>query len=140
MLRSPKAKALSDNFALQWLQLSAFETLMPDPALFPAYYGPGCQDLQKWMRIETQLFFETVVMEDRPILEFIDSDWTIVNGNLGEFYGLRHFPGRTPLAGKEVVNEQFWWRRVELPDRRRGGVLTMASVLTATSLPTAPAP
>jgi hypothetical protein len=140
MLRSPKAKALSDNFALQWLQLSAFETLSPDPALFPAYYGPGCQDLQKWMRIETQLFFETIVMEDRPILEFVDSDWTIVNGNLAEFYGLRHFPGRTPLAGKEVVNEQFWWRRVALPDRRRGGVLTMASVLTATSLPTRTSP
>jgi hypothetical protein len=140
MLRSPKAKALSDNFALQWLQLSAFDTLMPDPALFPVYYGPGCQDLSKWMRLETALYFETILMEDRSILEFVDSDWTIVNGNLAEFYGLAHFPGRTPLAGKETNGENYWWRRYKLPDGRRGGVLTMASVLTATSLPTRTSP
>ena len=140
MLRSPKAKALSDNFAMQWLQLSAFETLMPDPALFPVYYGPGCQDLRKWMRIEAALYFETILMEDRPILEFVDSDWTIVNGNLAEFYGLNHFPGRTPLAGKETSGENHGWRRYTLPDGRRGGVLTMAAVLTATSLPTRTSP
>jgi hypothetical protein len=140
MLRSPKAKALSDNFALQWLQLSAFETLMPDPALFPAFYGPGCQDLWKWMRIESQLFFETILMEDRPILEFLDADWTILNANLAEFYGLASFPGRTPLAGKEIATENYWWRKYTLPDGRRGGVLTMAAVLTATSLPTRTSP
>jgi hypothetical protein len=140
MLRSPKAKALSDSFALQWLQLSAFETLMPDPALFPAFYGPGCQDLWKWMRIESQLFFETIQMEDRSILEFVDADWAIVNANLAEFYGIAHFPGRTPLAGKEVAQENYWWRRHRLPDGRRGGVLTMAAVLTATSLPTRTSP
>ncbi len=140
MLRSPKSKALSDTFALQWLQLSAFETLMPDPALFPAFYGPLDQDLWKWMRIEPQLFFETILMEDRSILELVDSEWTIVNANLAEFYGLAHFSGRAPLAGKEVPRENYWWRRYKLPDGRRGGVLTMASVLTATSLPTRTSP
>jgi hypothetical protein len=140
MLRNPRAKALSDNFAMQWLQLNAFETLMPDPALFPIFYGPGCQDLSKWMRMETALYFETILLEDRSILEFVDSDWTIANANLAEFYGLAQFPGKVGPAGKDIGGENYWWRRYKLPDGRRGGVLTMASVLTATSLPTRTSP
>ncbi|HYE98856.1 MAG TPA: DUF1592 domain-containing protein [Planctomycetota bacterium] len=140
MLRSPKAKALSDNFAMQWLQLSAFETLMPDPALFPVFYSPGCQDLQKWMRIEARLFFEAILIEDRSVLEFVDADWAILNANLAEFYGLAHFSGRVYGGGKEVGRDNYWWRRYKLPDGRRGGVLTMAAVLTKTSLPTRTSP
>jgi len=119
MLRDPKAKAMIDNFALQWLQLRRLERHEPDPKLYPEYD----EQLAESMIDEARWFFASIVREDRGILELLDADYTFVNDRLAKHYG---------IDGVEGDKMQ----RVALNDRRRGGVLTMAAVLTVTSNPT----
>lgn len=119
MLASPKAAALVESFAAQWLGLRKLETLRPDPELFPQFD----EELRRAMREETLRFVGDIIREDRSVLELLDSDWTYLNGALAKLYGIRG------VRGREM-------RRVELDDPRRGGVLTMASVLAITSYPT----
>lgn len=123
MLKDPKARALSANFAGQWLQLRSLETLAPDKGYFPAWDDA----LRKAMAGEAEAFFEHVVQADRPITDFLDADYTFVNERLARHYG---------IGG--VTGTEF--RKVQLPDARRGGVVTMASTLTVTSNPTRTSP
>ncbi|MFM8274206.1 MAG: DUF1592 domain-containing protein [Gemmata sp.] len=123
MLKDPKARALSENFAGQWLQLRNLKTLAPDKGYFPGWDDA----LRNAMIREGELFFEHVVQQDRPILDFLDADYTFVNGRLAEHYGI-----------KDVKSAEF--RKVQLPDGRRGGIITMASTLTVTSNPTRTSP
>jgi hypothetical protein len=123
MLRDPKAQALVDNFASQWLQLRNLRSLNPDRALFPSFDDK----LREAMIHETELFFGAVMRNDLSILEFIDSDFTHVNERLARHYGI---PG--------VKGEQF--RRVKLKGHERGGLVTQASILTVTSNPTRTSP
>ncbi len=123
MLASPKAQALVKNFAGQWLQLRLLDNMTPDPDRFPTWNDR----LREAMRRETELFFQDILQHDRSILLFLDADYTFLNETLARHYGI---PG--------VRGEHF--RRVELRDPRRGGVLTQASVLTITSNPTRTSP
>jgi hypothetical protein len=137
MLQSPKSKALADNFSVQWLQLGGWESAMPDPQLFPIFYEDSYGGLRYTMRNEAVMFTEVMQLEDRSILEFLDADWGILNGGLAQFYGVQNWDGRVFNFGKEVLRKEVeTWRKYQLPDRRRGGVLTMAGVLTSTSPPT----
>jgi hypothetical protein len=123
MLADPKALALVENFAGQWLQLRNLKTASPDPDLFPTFDD----ELRLAMARETELFFAAIMKDDRSILDFIDADYTFANERLARHYGI---PG--------VQGEQF--RRVTLSNHDRGGVLTQASVLTVTSNPTRTSP
>ncbi len=123
MLKDPKSKALSENFAGQWLQLRNLKTLTPDKGYFPGWDAA----LRDAMVTEAESFFEYVVQNDRPILDFLDADYTFVNGRLAEHYGI-----------PDVKSSEF--RKVKLPDTRRGGIITMASTLTVTSNPTRTSP
>lgn len=123
MLKDPRSVALTDNFAGQWLQLRKLDRVTPDPTQFPQWDEP----LRTAMREETRLYFDTIVREDRSVLEFLDSDWTYLNGRLAKHYG------NTEVTGDKFV-------RVKLIGGRRGGVLTQASVLTLTSNPTRTSP
>jgi hypothetical protein len=123
MLADPKARALTDNFAGQWLQLRSLRTATPDPKLFPTFND----NLRRAMIEETERFFEAVVKEDRSILDFIDADFTFVNETLARHYKIEG------VKGKE-------FQRVKLPDSKRGGILTHASILTVTSNPTRTSP
>jgi mono/diheme cytochrome c family protein len=130
MLRDPKAKAMVENFAGQWLQLRNLDNAAPDRMQFPAFDDT----LRLAMRTESEMFFETIVREDRSVLELIDADFTFVNGPLAKHYGLMGIEG-----------DQF--RRVSLPVtggpkgvQGRGGVITQAAVLTVTSNPTRTSP
>jgi hypothetical protein len=123
MLKDPKAKALAENFAGQWLELRKLKTLAPDRGYFPAWDEP----LRSAMVREAEAFFEHVVQADRPILDFLDADYTFVNDRLAKHYGI-----------DGVTGAEF--RRVKLPDARRGGVMTMASTMTVTSNPTRTSP
>ena len=80
MLLDPKSRALTENFAGQWLQLRNLQTIKPDPDRFPAFDEP----LRAAMRQETELFFGTIVREDRSILEFIDGKYTFLNERLAQ--------------------------------------------------------
>ena len=123
MLADPKAKALTDNFAAQWLNLRMIPALEPDSKIYPRFDA----SLKKAMVSETELYFEHILKEDRSVLEFLDSDWTILNNELADHYGI-----------KGVVGSNF--RKVKLTDKNRGGVLTHASILTLTSNPTRTSP
>ena len=123
MLRDPKAQALVENFAGQWLQLRNLRAVNPDRGRFPGFDEP----LRDAMIRETELFFEPVMRDDRSILDFLDADFTFVNERLARHYGI---PG--------VKGEEF--RRVTLKGRERGGLLTQASILTVTSNPTRTSP
>jgi hypothetical protein len=123
MLRDPRARALVENFAGQWLLLRNLKTATPDPGLFPSFD----EALRTAMQRETELFFETIVKEDRSILDFLDADFTFLNERLARHYG---------IAG--VRGEEF--RRVSLTGDQRGGILTQASILTITSNPTRTSP
>jgi mono/diheme cytochrome c family protein len=123
MLKDPKADALGENFAGQWLQVRNVKSIMIDPALFPQFDD----ELRAAFAKETTLFFEAIVKEDRSILDFLDGDFSYVNGRLARYYGI---PG---VSGPE-------FRRVSLKGTPRGGILTQGSVLTVTSNATRTSP
>jgi mono/diheme cytochrome c family protein len=123
MLADPRSKALSDGFARQWLGLDKLASAMPEPKLFPRYD----EDLRDASRAETLAVFREILTKNLPVTEFLDAKWTFLNEKLAAHYGL------PPVAGRVL-------RRVELPDGRRGGLLTHASILTLTSEATRTAP
>jgi mono/diheme cytochrome c family protein len=123
MLADPRAGALTANFAGQWLHLRNLEAFKPNPELFPEYDSR----LRTAMQREAELFFQDVVKADRSVLEFIDAKHTFLNERLAKFYGIEGVEGDA-------------FRRVDLTDGRRGGVLTMGSVLAVTSYPTRTSP
>jgi mono/diheme cytochrome c family protein len=123
MLADPKAVALAENFAGQWLEIRNLETVKPDPKRFPEWNT----DLRDAMRTETRLFFQNVLQEDRPVSDFIDAKYTFLNDRLAKHYGI---PG--------VTGPEF--RRVELATDQRSGILTQASVLTVSSYGTRTSP
>ena len=147
MLRDPKARELGEAFATQWLRLDQLYTAKPDPDLYkPFYSGPmGKDTLHGAMLAEALLLFETVLVEDRSILEFIFADYTWLNPRLKKFYGLVP-PGEAPVvpvppgAGNRELREAAnklanQWVRTPLPNATRGGYLTMGGTLLVTSLP-----
>jgi hypothetical protein len=123
MLASPKAQALVDNFAGQWLQIRSLETFQPDKKMFPEYDAT----LRAAMQKETELFFSNVMREDRSVFDFLTGDYTFVNSRLAKLYGL-----------PDVNGEEF--QRVSLAGTPRRGVLTQGSVLTLTSNPNRTSP
>ena len=123
MLEDPKSYALVENFAGQWSQLRNLESISPDPDRFPEFD----EELRTAMRRETELFFESIMREDRSIVDFLDARFTFLNERLARHYGI-----------EGVKGDEF--RRIALEDERRGGVLTQASVLTVSSYPTRTSP
>jgi len=124
MLKDDKAGALVEAFGGQWLQFRALESVAPDRERFPAFDN----GLRLAMRRETELFLQSIVREDRSILDLIDGRYTFLNERLARHYG---------IAG--VMGPEF--RRVDLPVAgRRSGVLTQGSVLTVSSYATRTSP
>ena len=118
MLDDPRSQAFVSNFGGQWLYLRNLETQKPDPDMFPNFDD----SLRQSFRQETELFFGSVLRENRSILNLLDADYTYLNQRLAEHYEI---PG--------VYGSQF--RRVKLKDPNRGGLLGQGSILTVTSYP-----
>jgi hypothetical protein len=119
LLGDPRAEALSRHFAGQWLGFDALrEVAEPDPVRFPTF-TPG---LRNAMYRESVEFFNNLVRENRPVTDLIQSDYTFVNAELANHYGI---PG---ITGENL-------QKVHLTDPNRGGVIGQASILTATSVP-----
>lgn len=124
MLKDWRARALVENFGGQWLQLHNIYDVDPDPKKFPKF----SYELREDMKRETLSFVEAVIKEDRSVLDLVDARFTFLNERLARHYGIDGVKGND-------------FRRVELPaDSPRGGVLTMGSVLLATSQPTRTSP
>ncbi len=119
MVRDPRSRALAESFAAQWLGIGILRAGGgPDPRRF-AEYTPSLRDA---MLAEPVEVFDHVLREDRSLLDLLDGSYTFVNDELSRHYEL------PAVEGKDL-------RRVDLPDRRRGGVLGMGAVLTLTSYP-----
>lgn len=118
MLDDPRSDAFVNNFGGQWLHLRNLQTVTPDPDLFPGFDD----SLRQSFRHETELFFESILRENRSILDLLNANYTFLNQRLAEHYGIRG-----------IYGSQF--RRVELNDPNRGGLLGQGSILTVTSYP-----
>jgi mono/diheme cytochrome c family protein len=116
MLADPRATRFMNDFVGQWLEVRNLYGQQPDPSIFPAFNDT----LRKAMVRETELFFESEVRDDRPIPELLRANYSYLNEALARHYGIQG-----------VYGSRF--RRVTLPDDRRGGLLGQASVLTTTS-------
>ena len=84
MLASPKAEALASRFAAQWLRLQDLDKVMPDPIQYP-YYDKTLGDAFKR---ETELFFNSLIREDRSALDLLTADYTFVNERVARHYGI----------------------------------------------------
>ena len=117
MLSDPKAKAFARQFTSRWLELYKIGSMPPSAKDFKQYYVEG---LEEAMKTEAQLFFEHLLERNLPIDRFLDADFAIVNSSLARLYGI-----------DGVHGPQF--RRVAIDDPRRGGLLGMAAVMTASA-------
>ncbi|MEO2013439.1 MAG: DUF1592 domain-containing protein, partial [Fuerstiella sp.] len=124
MLADDRSRALVGNFAGQWLHLRNLESITPDGRLYPDFDD----NLRQAFRQETELFFQSIMREDRSVRDLLKSDYTYLNERLAKHYGIPH-----------VYGSRF--RRVSLgEDSRRGGLLRHGSILTVTSYATRTSP
>ncbi|MEM8912459.1 MAG: DUF1592 domain-containing protein [Planctomycetota bacterium] len=132
MLRDRKVKRFCDSFPAQWLQLDRIISSVPDRETYPDFYFSKYRDSMHMM-LEPLLLFETVLVEDRPITEFIDSEFTYRSTLLDDAYGELSQMTQRPKGNSAVTVLPFY--RVAVRDRRAGGVITNAAVMTMTSGP-----
>lgn len=118
MLADSRSRAIVDNFAEQWLNLRLLDGVIPDPNVFPTFDEVLCQDMKQ----ETLLLFETIMRDDRSVLEFLDADFTFMNERLAKHYGVDGVEGAK-------------FQQVSLNPQQRAGILTHASILMLTSNP-----
>jgi len=123
MLSDPRSASLVTNFSAQWLFLRNLRAFTPDPRTFPDFDD----NLRQSMRRETELFVDSIVREDRSILDFLNADYTFVDERLARHYGIPN-----------VYGSRF--RRVTIEDSARRGLLGQASVLAVTSYATRTSP
>ena len=124
MLADRRSFNLATNFAGQWLRLRNIDALAPSTTLFRDFDD----NLRQAFRQETELFFDSVLRDDRSVLTFIRSDYTFLNERLARHYGIPN-----------VYGSRF--RRVTLtPESKRGGLLRQGSVLAVTSYATRTSP
>jgi hypothetical protein len=123
LLTGPKSNSLATNFAFQWLRVRAIDNIDPDANIFPNFD----ESLRGAFRKEIELFVESILREDRSVLDLLTADYTYVNERLALHYGIPNVRG-----------ERF--RRVTLADENRWGLLGKGSVLLATSYANRTAP
>ena len=124
MIEDPKADAFMNSFAGQWLQLRSLEAkVSPDLLMFPHFDD----NVRKAFRRETELFFASVVRDNRPVLDLLNANYTFMNERLAKHYG---------VSG--IYGERF--RRVEIADDNRRGLLGQGSLLSVTSVATRTSP
>ena len=116
MLADTRSMALIGNFSGQWLGVRKLDTVFPDPKVYP-YFDDS---LREALKQETRLFAESIAREDRSLMDFLRADYTFVNERLADHYGIPN-----------VIGSGF--RRVNLVDKSRKGLLGKGSILTVTS-------
>src|SRR6185503_7568891 len=123
MLADARSKTLIDNFAEQWLHLRNLKNSNPDLGAFPDFDD----NLRQAMKQETELFFDSIMREDRSVVDLLNADYTFVNERLARHYGMPNIYGSR-------------FRRVQVPNEARRGLLGQASILTVTSYPNRTSP
>ena len=123
MLADSRSRTLTENFAGQWLRLKAVEEVNPEGLTFPNF----TRTLARAMRTEIELFFDSIVREDRDVFDLLTEDYTFVNQILAEHYGIPNVAGTR-------------FERVQISDPNRAGLIGKAGWLTMTSLPNRTSP
>jgi Protein of unknown function (DUF1592)/Protein of unknown function (DUF1588)/Protein of unknown function (DUF1587)/Protein of unknown function (DUF1585)/Protein of unknown function (DUF1595)/Planctomycete cytochrome C len=124
MLADPRSESMVTNFAAQWLYLRDIEAKVPDEILFPDFD----ETLRTAFRRETELFIDSVLRDDRSVLELLTANYTFVNERLAKHYGIPNIQGS-------------YFRRVTFPPNSpRGGLLGQGSILAVTSYATRTSP
>ena len=123
LLADPRSESLVTSFAFQWLKMRALEEIDPDPIIFPNFDD----SLRAAFRREMELFVDSILREDRPVLELLTANHTFVNERLALHYGI-----------PDVRGDRF--RRVTLTDANRWGLLGKGAVLLTTSYANRTAP
>jgi len=138
MLNDPRSRALSENFARQWLRLDQLITAVPDFDRFQVYYSRiGCEQWKFGLQtmVEPLLLFESVQVEDRSIMLLVDSNYSYRSDELQAWYTTPDKPfGSKENRNRFNTNTQDFRKR-KLNSRREGGVITTAAVLTMTATP-----
>lgn len=124
MLADERAASLTNNFASQWLYLQNLDSFIPDMRLYPDFDD----NLRQAMRRETELFFQSIISDNRSVTDLIGADYTFLNERLAKHYGIANIYGSH-------------FRRVTLDKgSRRGGLLKQGSILAVTSYATRTSP
>src|SRR5207237_593523 len=123
MLADQRSAALTSNFVGQWLQLRNLDAVTPSEVLFPDFNG----SLRSDFRRETELFFDSILRDDRSALDLLTANYTFLNDRLARHYGVPNINGTH-------------FRRVTLTDQNRFGLLGQGSILTITSQPVRTSP
>jgi hypothetical protein len=118
MLADKRAETLVTNFADQWLYLRNLKNIQPDFQTFPDFDD----NLRQAMKRETELFFGSIISENRSVLDLLNADYTFVNERLARHYGIPNVYGTD-------------FRKVTITDEKRRGLLGQGSILTVTSMP-----
>ena len=125
MLADSRAQTLASNFAFQWLHLQRLDEVQPDRSIFP--YASGSGDPRGEFVTETRLFVDSIFKDDRSVVELLSASHTYLNERLALLYGIR-----------DVKGDRF--RRVELTQSARWGLLGKGAVLMASSYPNRTSP
>jgi Protein of unknown function (DUF1592)/Protein of unknown function (DUF1588)/Protein of unknown function (DUF1587)/Protein of unknown function (DUF1585)/Protein of unknown function (DUF1595) len=125
MLADPRAGSLASNFGFQWLNLSKLAEITPEPSLFP--YASGAGDLREDFKTEIRLFLDDVFRNDRSVMDLVSAKHSFVNERLALHYGIN-----------SVRGDRF--RRVELADSERWGLLGKGGVLMVSAYPNRTSP
>ena len=124
MLADPRSSSLVNNFANQWLYLRNLDSITPNHRLFPDFDD----NLRQAFRIETELFFDSIIKENRSLTQLLQADYTFLNERLAKHYQI-----------PSIYGTRF--RKVKLqPIHHRGGLLRHGSILTVTSYATRTSP
>jgi len=124
MLADPRSESMVTNFADQWLYLRNLDSVTPDARLFPDFDD----NLRQSFRKETEMFFQSIMREDRSVLDLLTANYTFLNERLAKHYGIPNIYGSR-------------FRRYTFsPDDHRGGLLSQGSILTVTSYATRTSP
>ncbi len=125
MLADSRSASLASNFAYQWLELSKLDEISPDENIFP--YASNAGDLRPDFVREIELFVDSIFREDQSVLRLMDADYSYLNERLALHYGIRNVRGNR-------------FRRVELPDSSRYGLMGKGGVLMSTAYPNRTSP
>ena len=125
MIADPRSSTLASNFAYQWLELSKLDEINPDGGIFPYAFGAG--DLRPDFKRELELFIDSIIREDQSVMTLLTADYSFLNERLALHYGIRNVKGNR-------------FRRVELADSSRWGLLGKGGILMSAAYPNRTSP
>jgi hypothetical protein len=125
MIADPRSSILASNFAYQWLGLSKLDEINPDGAIYPYAYGAG--DLRPDFKTELELFIDSLIKDDRSVIDLLDANYSYLNERLALHYGINTVKGNR-------------FRRVELQDSTRWGLMGKGGILMSSAYPNRTSP